>query len=79
MAAAKRFVVEKKRARVLPGGKGPAEPDKPSARHAADEDVAHPPRMRAVLPANRGGVVLARANEDEKEARCSALTGREIR
>src|SRR6185436_10541689 len=70
----KAVVVEKKRARVLPGGKGPAEPDKPAARHAAVEDIAHPAEDARRAAANRGGVVLRELTEDEKEARMRALT-----
>ena len=70
----KAVVVEKKRARVLPGGKGPAEPDKPAAKHAAAEDIAHPAEDARRAAANRGGVVLRELTEDEKEARMRALT-----
>src|SRR6476660_9574976 len=68
----KAVVVEKKRARVLPG-KGPAEAEKPSARHDA-EDTVHPAEDARRAPANRGGVVLRELTEDEKEARLRALT-----
>src|SRR5262252_3970494 len=67
----KAVVVEKKRARVLPG-KGPAEPEKPSAKHA--EDVVHSTEDARRAAANRGGVVLRELTEDEKEARLRALT-----
>ena len=73
----KAVVVEKKRARVMPG-KGPAEmPEKP-AKHAAAEEALHPAvdareEARRVA-AGRGGVVLRELTEDEKEARMRALT-----
>src|SRR3954468_5786382 len=72
----KAVVVEKKRARVLPSGKTAAEPDKPAARHAAAEEVAHahPAEDARRAAANRGGVVLRELTEDEKEARLRALT-----
>ncbi|HEX3486583.1 MAG TPA: translation initiation factor IF-2 [Micropepsaceae bacterium] len=77
----KAVVVEKKRARVMPGA-GPtkvaAEAERPSAKHAAAEEALHPTvdareeaRRQA---ANRGGVVLRELTEDEKEARLRALT-----
>jgi translation initiation factor IF-2 len=69
----KAVVVEKKRARVLPG-KGPAEPEKPSAKHAAAEDALHHTEEARRAAANRGGVVLRELTEDEKEARLRALT-----
>jgi translation initiation factor IF-2 len=72
----KAVVVEKKRARVTPAGRGPTDAEKP-ARHAAEE-AAHPvaesreePRRVAL---GRGGVVLRELTEDEKEARLRALT-----
>ncbi len=72
----KAVVVEKKRARVLPGtGKGP-EPEKAPAKQAGSEEVRHHPaedQRRAA--ATRGGVVLRELTEDEKEARLRALTG----
>jgi translation initiation factor IF-2 len=77
----KAVVVEKKRVRVMPGpvtGKPAAEPEKPSAKHAAAEEALHPAidareeaRRAAAL---RGGVVLRELTEDEKEARMRALT-----
>jgi translation initiation factor IF-2 len=73
----KAVVVEKKRARVAPGGKGVAEPERP-AKHAAAEEALHPAAdlreeaRRAA--ASRGGVVLRELTEDEKEARLRALT-----
>jgi len=77
----KAVVVEKKRTRVMPGvapSKGPAEPERPSAKHAAAEEALHPAvdareeaRRAAAL---RGGVVLRELTEDEKEARMRALT-----
>ena len=72
----KAVVVEKKRARVMPGpGKGPVEADKPAARHPAAEEIAHPAEeARRAAAANRGGVVLRELTEDEKEARLRALT-----
>jgi len=72
----KAVVVEKKRARVMPG-KGLAELEKP-AKHAAAEEALHPTvdareeARRAA--AARGGVVLRELTEDEKEARLRALT-----
>jgi len=71
----KAVVVEKKRARVMPG-KALAEPEKP-AKHAAEEtlhpaaEVRDEARRAAV---GRGGVVLRELTEDEKEARLRALT-----
>jgi translation initiation factor IF-2 len=71
----KAVVVEKKRARVAPTGRGPAEPEKP-AKHAAEEATqttdARAEARRAAM--NRGGVVLRELTEDEKEARLRALT-----
>ena len=69
----KAVVVEKKRARVMPG-KGPAEPEKPSAKHAVVEDALHHTEEARRAAANRGGVVLRELTEDEKEARLRALT-----
>src|SRR5215831_2398265 len=60
----KAVVVEKKRARVAPG-KGPAEPERPSAKHT--EDVIHPAEDARRAASNRGGVVLRELTEDEKE------------
>jgi translation initiation factor IF-2 len=70
----KAVVVEKKRARVVPGK--PFEAEKP-ARHAPSEDQAAPePRdVEVRRPTSaRGGVVLRELTEDEKEARARALT-----
>src|SRR5256714_13685632 len=73
----KAVVVEKKRTRVTPIGRAPAEVEKPAAKHAA-EDIAHPAadiREEQRRPAmGRGGVVLRELTEDEKEARMRALT-----
>src|SRR5688500_6687851 len=70
----KAVVVEKKRARVVPGK--PLEPEKPG-KHAPSEDHraveardADPRRASSA----RGGVVLRELTEDEKEARLRALT-----
>src|SRR5215831_2798857 len=62
----KAVVVEKKRARVMPG-KGPAEPEKPSSKHSPAEDVTHHTEEARRAAANRGGVVLRELTEDEKE------------
>ena len=67
----KAVVVEKKRARVAPTGRGPAEPEKP-AKHASEEIAQTAEARRAAI--NRGGVVLRELTEDEKEARLRALT-----
>jgi translation initiation factor IF-2 len=70
----KAVVVEKKRARVMPG-KGAAEPEKP-LKHAPEEPL-HAAEAREDLrraAAARGGVVLRELTEDEKEARLRALT-----
>src|SRR5690349_17240746 len=67
----KAVVVEKKRARVMPGV--PVAPEKPvkhedhAAPEARDADRNRP-------SAARGGVVLRELTEDEKEARLRALT-----
>jgi translation initiation factor IF-2 len=67
----KAVVVEKKRARVMPGA--PVVPEKPvkhedhAAPEARDADRSRP-------SAARGGVVLRELTEDEKEARLRALT-----
>jgi translation initiation factor IF-2 len=70
----KAVVVEKKRARVLPGK--PLETEKPG-RHGPAEDHGAPEsrdvEMRRPTSA-RGGVVLRELTEDEKEARLRALT-----
>jgi translation initiation factor IF-2 len=70
----KAVVVEKKRARVMPGG-APSAPEKP-VKHGLAED--HAPEARDVESrrpaAARGGVVLRELTEDEKEARLRALT-----
>jgi translation initiation factor IF-2 len=71
----KAVVVEKKRARVMPGAK-PLEPEKP-VKHGLAEDHAVPEARDtdARRPASaRGGVVLRELTEDEKEARLRALT-----
>src|SRR5579864_2480190 len=67
----KAVVVEKKRARVAPTGRGPAEPEKP-AKHASEETAQSAEARRAAI--SRGGVVLRELTEDEKEARLRALT-----
>ncbi len=71
----KAVVVEKKRARVMPGGAPPA-PEKPVKHGLAEEHAA--PEARDVESrrpaAARGGVVLRELTEDEKEARLRALT-----
>ncbi len=71
----KAVVVEKKRVRVMPGGK-PLEPEKPAKPGPAEEHAA--PEARDVdtrrPSAARGGVVLRELTEDEKEARLRALT-----
>src|SRR5215510_14147812 len=71
----KAVVVEKKRARVMPGAK-PLEPEKP-VKHGLAEDHAAPEARDsdARRPGGaRGGVVLRELTEDEKEARLRALT-----
>jgi len=71
----KAVVVEKKRVRVMPGGK-PLEPEKPAKSGHAEEHAA--PEARDVdtkrSSSARGGVVLRELTEDEKEARLRALT-----
>ncbi len=73
----KAVVVEKKRARVMPG-KGLVEPTERPAKHVAAEEALHPavdPREEARRAAAlRGGVVLRELTEEEKEARLRALT-----
>jgi translation initiation factor IF-2 len=71
----KAVVVEKKRARVMPGGK-PLEPEKPAKHGLAEEHAAPEARdTESRRPAAaRGGVVLRELTEDEKEARLRALT-----
>ena len=64
----KAVVVEKKRARVLPGGK-PLEPEKPS-KHGLAEDHTTPEARDTDTrrpTGARGGVVLRELTEDEKE------------
>src|SRR5688572_3136318 len=71
----KAVVVEKKRVRVMPGGK-PPEPEKP-VKHGLAEDHAAPEARDIDTrrpSAARGGVVLRELTEDEKEARLRALT-----
>jgi len=71
----KAVVVEKKRVRVMPGGK-PLEPEKP-VKHGLAEDHAAPEARDVDTrrpSAARGGVVLRELTEDEKEARLRALT-----
>jgi translation initiation factor IF-2 len=71
----KAVVVEKKRARVMPGG-APAAPEKP-VKHGLGDDHAVPEARDAESrrpAAARGGVVLRELTEDEKEARLRALT-----
>src|ERR1700752_4946017 len=71
----KAVVVEKKRARVMPGAKH-LEPEKP-VKHGLAEDHAVPEARDtdARRPSSaRGGVVLRELTEDEKEARLRALT-----
>jgi translation initiation factor IF-2 len=70
----KAVVVEKKRARVMPGG-APSAPEKP-VKHGLAEDHALEARdVESRRPAAaRGGVVLRELTEDEKEARLRALT-----
>src|SRR4029453_8721892 len=70
----KAVVVEKKRARVMPGGKV-LEPEKP-VKHGLEDHAAPEARdVDARRPsAARGGVVLRELTEDEKEARLRALT-----
>ena len=71
----KAVVVEKKRARVAPGGKLTLEPEKPGK---PTEDHAHPAmevRDETRRPSSaRGGVVLRELTDEEKEARLRALT-----
>ena len=72
----KAVVVEKKRARVTPGGK-PLEVEKPTKHHPAEEHSAIPETREAEARRGmgaRGGVVLRELTEDEKEARLRALT-----
>jgi translation initiation factor IF-2 len=70
----KAVVVEKKRARVLPGGK-PLEPERPVKHGLAEDHVAEARDTDARRPTSaRGGVVLRELTEDEKEARLRALT-----
>jgi translation initiation factor IF-2 len=69
----KAVVVEKKRARVLPGAKA-LEPEKP-VKHGLVEDHVPESRDDPRRPTGaRGGVVLRELTEDEKEARLRALT-----
>ena len=71
----KAVVVEKKRARVMPGGK-PLEAEKP-VKHGLAEDHAPGETREAETrrpTSARGGVVLRELTEDEKEARLRALT-----
>jgi translation initiation factor IF-2 len=70
----KAVVVEKKRARVMPGGK-PLEPEKPT-KHTLAEDhpVVEARDVDRRASSARGGVVLRELTEDEKEARLRALT-----
>src|SRR6185295_198842 len=69
----KAVVVEKKRARVLPGAKA-LEPEKP-VKHGLVEDHVPESRDDTRRPTGaRGGVVLRELTEDEKEARLRALT-----
>jgi len=71
----KAVVVEKKRARVAPGGK--PEPAEKGARPAVTPEVHEPvPETRepAAHASSRAGVVLRALTDDEKEARLRALT-----
>jgi translation initiation factor IF-2 len=70
----KAVVVEKKRARVVPGK--PLEPEKPGKHALAEDHTAAEARDADTRrPASaRGGVVLRELTEDEKEARLRALT-----
>src|SRR5262245_7794404 len=69
----KAVVVEKKRARVLPGK--PLEPEKPVKHGVVEDHGVLDARDEARRPASaRGGVVLRELTEDEKEARLRALT-----
>src|SRR5206468_10557709 len=63
----KAVVVEKKRTRVAPTGRGPAEPEKP-AKLAVEETVQPvDPRAEARrASSDRGGVVPRELTEDEK-------------
>jgi translation initiation factor IF-2 len=69
----KAVVVEKKRARLMPGG-GPEAPEKPKS--PATE--VRTPTLAAPVPARelqgRAGVVLRQLTDEEKEARSRALT-----
>src|SRR5476651_978064 len=69
----KAVVVEKKRARLTPGG-GPEAPEK--AKSPATE--VRTPTLAAPVPARelqgRAGVVLRQLTDEEKEARSRALT-----
>jgi len=70
----KAVVVEKKRARVLPGAK-PLEPEKPVKHGLVEDHVSEARDTDARRPSSaRGGVVLRELTEDEKEARLRALT-----
>src|ERR1700741_1624128 len=71
----KAVVVEKKRARVAPGGK--PEPAEKAARPAVTPEVHEPvpeTREAAAHASSRAGVVLRALTDDEKEARLRALT-----
>ena len=70
----KAVVVEKKRARVVPGK--PLEVEKPAKHHPAEDHSATADAQADVRRgvSARGGVVLRELTEDEKEARLRALT-----
>src|SRR5262245_48958640 len=70
----KAVVVEKKRARVMPGAK-PLEPEKPVKGGLAEDYIPEARESDARRSTGtRGGVVLRELTEDEKEARLRALT-----
>ena len=74
----KAVVVEKKRARVMPGKAGEAPPEKPAARAAQAEEAPVAREAREIIQPGRaparGGVVLRELTDEEKDARMRALT-----
>src|SRR5262245_680863 len=68
----KAVVVEKKRARVLPGK--PLEAEKPGRQSPEDSGAEARETDAKRAQGGRGGVVLRELTEDEKEARLRALT-----
>lgn len=73
----KAVVVEKKRARVAPTGKGPETVERPQKAAPTEQNTTRvAPKVAAPMrevPAPRAGVVLRQLTDEEKEARSRAL------